>query len=213
MKKQKLLEINLSTDDDYYSQRNNRYNPLSACLVTSFVMALAVEGVPLVEAGAPLTHDWPIFVYPSGLQPEDALLTLLRSPWGYEMRDQYSWAKREDVAPNEVHMVVSEAVNRLVGKKVTVFETNKTIHHIFRQLEVGHPLVITGSFTDFGHAVTVVGATYTPGGEIKEIIVDDPYGNYKTNYRSRKGNNIHIPVMEFIQIWSGWYHRFDKNGV
>jgi len=211
--KQKLLEINLSTDNNYFSQVNNKYFPLSACVPTSFIMALIAEEIPVVEAGSPLTGAWPVFVYPTGMQPEDFLLALLRSPWGYEMRDQYSWAKRENIEPNEVHMVVSEAVNRIVGKKVTVFETKKTVHNIFIELEAGHPLVITGSFTSFGHAVAVVGATYTPGGEIKEFIIDDPYGNYKTGYKDKHGNNIHIPVMEFMQIWSGWYHRFNRFGV
>jgi len=180
---------------------------------TAFIMALVTEGVPVIEAGTPLTHSWPMFVYPKSLQPEDALMTLLRSPWGYEMRDQYRWAKREDIDPNEVHMVVSEAVNRIVGAKVTAFETKKTVHNIFVELEAGHPVVITGSFTSFGHAVAVVGVTYTPGGEIKEFVVDDPYGDFRTDYKSHKGNNIHIPIPEFIDIWSGWYHRFDKNGV
>ena len=209
----KYLEINLSVDDDYFSQVNNKFFPLSACMATSFIMALKAEKIPVIEAGSPLVMNWPIFIYPAGLQPEDFLMALLRSPWGYEMRDKIAWAKRDNIEPNMVHAVLSEAINRIVGVKVTEFVTEATVWDLFHELENGHPAVVSGSFTDTGHAVAVVGAVHTPGGEIKEIIVDDPYGNYFKGYSDKKGNNIHFPVDKFTQLWAGWYHRFNRFGI
>jgi hypothetical protein len=180
---------------------------------TSFVMALKAEKIPVIEAGMPIALNWPLFIYPRGLQPEDWLMAVLNSPLGFELRDKIAWAKRDNISPNQVHAVISEVVNRMVGVKVTEFVTDRSIHDLFCELEAGHPLVVTGSFTDAGHAVCVVGAVYTPGGEILEIIVDDPYGDYFSQYKNRHGNDIHFPVQKFMDLWPKWFHRFNRCGI
>jgi len=38
-------------------------------------------------------------------------------------------------------------------------------------------------------------------GQYSYLIIDDPYGDYKTSYRSHRGNNIPIGFKEALQIF------------
>lgn len=209
-----MNEINLSVKDDYHSQINNKYIPYGACMPTSFIMALKVERIPVIEAGAELKRlGWPMFIYPHGMQPEDYLMGLMRSPWGEEMRDQIPWAKRGNISPNQVHSVMSEAVNRIVGRKVTEFRSGALISDLFQEIKQNHPAVVSGSWTSSGHAVVVVGVKMTPSGDLSELIIDDPYGNYFTEYKDHRGNDVSFTVDQFKKVWAGWYHAFDRGGI
>ena len=193
-----------------------------ACMPTAFIMALKAEGIYVVEAGKvpQPSGGYPFFVHPVGMQPEDYLMVLLRSEWGIELRNQYAWAKRDHVNPNEVHAVISEAVNKIIGMKVTKFSTGGTVKDIKDEIGAKHPVVVSGSFTGSGHAVAVVGYRYvnvpTATGEIHKItdfIIDDPYGNMHTRYVDRRGNDVKISVKQFDRLWGGFMHRFRKEGV
>lgn len=209
-----MSEINLSINDDYHSQVNNKYVPYGACMPTSFIMALKAERVPVLEAGSELKRlSWPMFIFPHGMQPEDFLMSLMRSPWGEEMRDTIPWAKRGDIPPNQVHAVMSEAVNRIVGRKVTEFRSEATVSDLFLEIKNNHPAVVSGSFTSSGHAVAVVGAKATPSGDLAEFIIDDPFGNYFTGYKDQRGNNVSFTIDQFKKVWAGWYHAFDRGGI
>jgi hypothetical protein len=205
-------EINLSVKDDYHSQVNNRFYPMVACMPTSFIMALKAERIPVVQAGT-RWHEPPVMYYPKGMQPEDYVMALMRSPWGYEMRDQYSWAKAEDLNPNEVHAVMSEGINRIIGDRITQFVACQTVQNIINEIRGGHPVVVSGSFTGSGHAVAVVGLAETGGreGKVTHFIIDDPYGRFP-DYIDRRGNDVHITIETFDRLWPGWFHRFRRTG-
>jgi hypothetical protein len=206
-------EIDLSIKDGYYSQINNKYFSLEACMPTSFIMALIYNKILVVEAGSPAMNR-PFFVYPKGMQPEDFLGTVCRSPWGYDLRSRLAqWAEKDDIPPNQIHAVISEVVNRMVGSNVTKFETNKRIEDVINELRAGHSLVITGKFTQAGHAVVVCGMRTDDKGAVTDFLIDDPYGDYYSNYDNKNGNNTWFPVADFERLWMRWYHRFNALGV
>jgi hypothetical protein len=181
---------------------------------TSFIMAIKDEQMSvkswdeMVICASP-----PFFIYPKEMQPEDFLMALLRSPWGLDLRDQIPWAKQANTNPNEVHQVVSQVVNVIMGKKITRFLEKKTVADLASEIKAGHPAVVSGAFTGKGHAIAVVGAVWNDSDVLTHLIVDDPYGDYFSDYKDHHGNGIHFPVDQFDRLWPGWYHQFNRNGV
>jgi len=208
-----MKEFDYSIKDEYYSQLNNKFVPHEACVPTSFIMALIYNKINVIQAGTDNIKA-PSFVYPKGVQPEDFLLSVCRSPWGYSLRDSMAnWAVKDDVPPNQVHSVISFITNSMVGKNITEFLFGKQIEDLIAELRSGHPVVVTGKFTESGHAVVVCGYRETAGSGVTHLLIDDPYGNYFTEYKDKEGNNIWFPIMKFIELWPRWYHRFRDAGV
>lgn len=206
-----MVEIDNSIKDEYYSQINNRFKPIEACMPTSFVMALLYNKIPLVPSGTPCSV--PSFVYPRTLQPEDYLMAICNSPWGTALRDNISWAKSQSIPPNQVHAVISEIINDIVGRNITKFEANKNMDDLIYQIRKGKSLVVSGRWVSTGHAVVVVGLRENEAKQVTHILIDDPYGNYHTNYQDKNGNNVWFTVEQFNTLWAKWYHIFDRNGV
>lgn len=207
-----MREIDLSIKDEYYSQVNNKFVPLEACMPTSFIMGLIYNGISVVPSGNKTPVTFPAFVFPKSLQPEDYLLAICRSPWGELLRNEIPWARGKDIPPNQLHEVISKIVNDIVGSTVTKFVTNVSIEDLIALIKKGKSVVTSGAFTGSGHAVVACGLREN-GDDVSSILVDDPYGDYFTNYKVKQGNNIWFPVDKFKLLWSSWYHVFDKNGV
>jgi hypothetical protein len=205
-----IKDYDFSTHDDYYSQVNNQFMPQEACMPTSFIMALIYNKIPVVPCGSPTQP--PCFFHPKSLQPEDYLMAVCNSPWGIALRNRISWAAAQKLAPNQVHAVISDIVNELVGRRITKFETNKNIENLSAIIKQAKSVVVSGSFTAGGHAVVVCGLREVDG-KTTHFLVDDPYGNYFTGYNDRNGNNVLFPVEEFDKLWAHWYHVFDAKGV
>jgi hypothetical protein len=202
-----MKEIDVSIKDEYYSQINNKYTPLSACMRTSMVMMLIYNGVRFVEAGKSPDLSKPFIIYPKAMQPEDYLSALCESPWGYELRDSVQWAK--GIPPGQVHYVLERIVNGIVGKDVDQFLTTKDENIIYGELKSGRAVMVTGQFTASGHAVCVCGMRYDEDtNTVSDILVDDPFGNYLTKYADIKGNNVWLPVEVFLALWSGNLHKY-----
>jgi len=205
--------VDLSVDDFYHSQVNNRYLPFDACMPTSFIMGLKDEGIPVTSLDSVAIISAPAFIHPVDMQPEDFLMVLMRSLWGISLRDKFKWAKEANANPNEVHEAVSLAVNAIVGKNVTEYLKEQTLENIESQILAKHPVVLGGGFTTYGHVVAVVGGVWDDSDKLSHLIVDDPYGDYFTGYKSKKGNGVRFPVDKFEKLWRHRFHRFDKNGV
>ena len=206
--------INLSKDSDYHTQRNNKFYPHSSCNTTSAIMMLKAAGT--------------YFDFPAGMQEEDYLTNILESKEAYDvMRARYPWAIRDGYRPAEVHMMLEWGITKLVGRQVTKFTTNISIRELLYKILQGQPSLITGKFTKYGHIVCLVGFETLQRKEefisvedikydqLKNIIIDDPYGNYHTGYSDHRGNNTTLTFEEFNAITktynmedSKWAHIF-----
>jgi len=197
-----MFSINLSKDFDYHTQRNNKYVPMASCNTTALIMALISSNIS--------------FDYPAGMQPEDYLTSLLQSKEAFdEMKKIAPWAVKDGYPPQEVHVMLEWAVNqKLVGRKVDVFTTNATIQDLlFNILKKESTCAVSGYFTKSGHIVTLVGfeskqkniesikrAEEIDLDKVKDLIVDDPYGNYHKDYKDYHGNNIKFSLQEFADL-------------
>jgi hypothetical protein len=205
-----LSIYNISKDDDYHTQRNNKIIPLSACNVTSAIMMLKASGID--------------FDYPKDKQPEDYLMEMLLSDEGYEVTKKIApWAIENNIRPNELHAVLNHFINKLVGRKVTYFTLHRSMKSIIFDIIKGKASLVSGSFTEYGHMITIVGFTTNQiinSGNLKSkdeidmnkvinIIVDDPYGNYFKNYEDQRGNNIYFPLNEIDGLLKS-YNNLDS---
>ena len=188
-----MKEINLSAGKEYLTQRNNKISPMSTCNVTAAIMALEASDIPFGDS-----MKW--------AQEEDALADLLLSDESYEiMKRKYPWAIRDGYMPYEVHGMLEWGINEFVGQKVDTFSTNVSIMDILLNIKDNRcaPLV-SGKFTKFGHIVAVVGyienAPFKTLHDIEYIIIDDPYGDYWTDYEIRNGDNVQMTVQQFNRI-------------
>lgn len=200
-----MYRINVSEGKDYYSQRNNRIDPMNACQVTSLVMAASY--VPRV---------WEAFIrspyfsaYREYDQPEDRFHKAMLD-WGMDP---------------EVHGSLMSAFNRWVGSPLDFFSTMVSLGQVLDELQKGLPVVMSGTFPGhparmekpYGHVVCLVGAEWDsdgPSGLPDRWIVDDPYGNTMDNWKG-SGNDVPIPHHLF-NAWMKacgdadckWAHRF-----
>lgn len=194
-----MFKINLSKDDDYHQQINNRFIPLEACNTTAAIMWLKAGGVQ--------------FWYPKMMQPEDYLTAILngKDAWRLfkrERLDMYELGFR----PQNVSKMLEWGINIMLGRAIDKFIETGSLALLVWELISKRPVIVSGQFTSSGHFVTVVGCVSSQNkkdiefledvdpGAIEEIIVDDPYGNYHSGYKNRQGNNVSFGRDEFDNV-------------
>lgn len=203
----------------YHTQRNNAIAAAETCQVTSVVMALRATGIE--------------FAFPEGTQPEDHLAQILD---GEEARAKVraEYVTMANRPPREIHAILSWAINeRLVGRKVSVFSTKVTVEELIFRLAVHRAAsVVSGRFTRTGHVVTLIGFESDqedlemlsgPGAvrlsDVRALIIDDPWGDFKSGYQDHDGNDVFFALKEFnyltreYGINQKWAHLFDRNGI
>src|SRR5262249_54569513 len=62
------------------------------------------------------------------------------------------------------------------------FSVERTLPDILAELAAGRPVIVSGSFTQSGHIVLIIGATVDG-----DLIVHDPWGDWMDDYRSQDG--------------------------
>lgn len=141
---------------------------------------------------------------PDDIMPEDFLMDILDSKEGRAYLQKICPGAKYN--PWNDSYCIAWAVNKALEKevcKVVKVQTNEMIDHISN----GGAVVIGGGFLSggtSGHFVCVVGYEKDETGNIKNIIIDDPYGNYNTNYKDHfDGNDIKIPVKTFFKLTFG----------
>ncbi len=190
--------FNRSKNYPYYTQRNNVKSPSAACNVTAATQACIITGNN--------------FEHPAKTQPEDHLMELLET--------QEAWNLLNTVLPGaickprNVSHCIAWAVNKAVGKRICRVETvslQEMLYHVI----TGGAVVVSGRFTKSGHFVCIVGletdqeienitkAEDINMSQIKNIIVDDPWGDYKTAYQNQNGNDVFLPVSTFVKTVFG----------
>ena len=194
-----IQTINVSRDEDYHTQIGNLEVEFTSCNTTSMIMALKDAGIRYRRM--------------EGFQDEDLLTTLLLSNTArQEMRRLEPYAYAKGIPPNQVHSMLSLYTNRLVGRRVTRFVEHGDRSLLIDELYNHRPVVVGTTLTDAGHVVEVVGLV-DEDATITKIIIDDPYGDPRTGYQSRHGNDVELDAEEFWRVWLGHIHIFRKDGI
>jgi hypothetical protein len=91
------------------------------------------------------------------------------------------------------------AVNTLLNKDVVHFSTKTPLQEIISHIDNRKGVVLSGRFPlnkgTIDHMVSLAGYMKYHN-QITYLLIDDPYGDYKTSYRSHRGNNIPLPIEE-----------------
>ena len=203
-----MKEYNVApTKEFYYSQRNNELRPSASCQCTSTVTALNILGIEFPKDD-------------KFKQPEDSLLNFINTSKEvdefYKKFDNYSYTQyinsgkdaKNFTPPQEVHGVLSYGTNLWLGKNVDTFKIGITTQDILFEFISGRPVVFSGVFNKFHHVVCGVGFTTSQETEIKSptdidltkvinVIINDPYGDYRYGYSNLNGCNIRMPFEDF----------------
>ena len=175
-----MQKVNNSKDKPYYTQRNNRLKPYGACNVTSVIAALSAAGWPVKR----LATD-------EDGQPEDALMRFILS----DGETLALWRKLDPIGrhdANEWHPVIE-------------FGENWEIRDIEKIIMDGGAFVASGVFAaegkkTIGHVVAVVGFRTDEDGSVTHFVLDDSWGDYRTEYKIQNGNDVEMPAADFMKL-------------
>ncbi len=196
----------------YYTQRDNKIDPHGTCNVTSYAMAARRAGC--------------LWSYADGAQPEDVLAKFLLSKDAQKhMRKVAPWAfgKRGRMVykPYEVHAMLAWGYNELTsGHASAEFGTQWSLTELVYLQAQGAGVVVSGNFPHYrlktiGHIVCLAGVEYTGSipespadvdfEKIEALIIDDPYGDYKSGYdprtpKYREGAGVRMSREDFVRI-------------
>ncbi len=189
---------NNSEHKPYYTQRNNRLKPNGACNVTAMIAALLAAGYA-VDALATEAYS----------QPEDALMHFILA----DARVDSFWRRTDPIgryAPNEWHPVLAYGTNLylrergVIGKNDAAVDwgESRTLSQIVQTIQDGGAAVLSGVFMaggkgTIGHVVAAVGYKAGDDGKVSHLIIDDSWGDYRTEYASHNGNDIEMPLEDF----------------
>lgn len=197
--------INKSKDVDYNKQRDNKIYPIETCGPTSMAMAL-------VQAGY-------TYWLKENKDPADVITEFLTTDQAYKRMYDILGTKETSWKPFNIHTILTWGVNELVGGEISRFKTDWSLKEILFNVLQGGGAVLPGDFIlndgrELGHIVSLAGFTTTQKNikevnksieidlsQVKEFIIDDPYGNYLEGYNSHHGNNIHFDKETFNSVF------------
>lgn len=183
--------------EDYYSQRNNFFSPLIACMPTSYVMFCLGNKLPFVNKslemfGKKYTDDDFIFALLDTQEAKD--FCYKKYPWAYNDNP------KKCIPPREVHGMYNTYLEPLLfNKRYSDFVTNLTYNDIMARMLKKQVIMTSGEFLSvgiLGHAFCFIGYD----GFKDNLVVADPYGNFHTNFISTKGYGISMNEREFMSI-------------
>ena len=181
--------INISTGIKNRYQMLTKRRPKAECNTTSAAMACDYTGNKIIS--------------PVGVMPEDYLMDILDSDEGRAYLQKICPGAKYN--PWNDSYCIAWAVNKALGKEICKV-VKATMDEMITHVANGGAVSIGGGFLSggtSGHFVCVVGIE-TNDNTVKNIIIDDPYGNYNTNYKDHfDGNDIKIPVDKFIKLTFG----------
>ncbi len=176
--------INLSVTD-YNSQRDNKLFASSACMPTARVMFYKGNGFVINN--------------PTDMADDDYITSLLNTEEAKEFcLKKYPWSK--GIPPREVHGMYNSYVDeKVIGKRVSDFKTDMTYSDFVNLIVFKKQVIMTsGVFTSagiFGHAYCIIGFNH----EMDELIIADPWGDYRTLFKDERGYGILMSYGDFIR--------------
>jgi hypothetical protein len=210
--------FNCSAGKANYSQRNNEFkwvhpknsnlkmDALSMCNVTSMAMALDYLGYQFPSGKFTQPEDNLcdfMFTDPSVDEYYKKVMPAMWAAWDRGDNNAF--------APNLIHAVLAFATNKWLGcTSAVTFKEAAPINTILEEVVLhNRPVVMSGTwpFTyasgtvgTIGHINVLVGAVYNekdvdltkltmPLANPIELLVDDPYGDYKDNFKSTSNRN------------------------
>jgi hypothetical protein len=201
-----MKTVNISTKDTYHTQINNKKVPLTSCFATSVIMKLSIQKIKIYDV-CNYKHDVNYFENVTGWQPEDYLTSILCTDEAKDYFEKIAGRRPKNNEQRFYYTVVEWAVNKILCRKEVVKYKKISIQEIMKNIDRKIPVVCGGKFTSSGHMVCVVGYTKD------SIIIDDPYGNYHTDYRDSKGNNIEISLDLFNQLTDKYNNENEKRAI
>lgn len=155
--------------EDYYTQRNNRFEPYGACMNTSRVMFYIAAGIE--------------YNNPSNLSDDDYFFSMLNTSDAKQFALK-KYPNLSDYPPQEIHGMMIYLDRIVTGKRRTDFKTNLTWWDFVQEIKNGRPVMTSGKFPSInGHAFVFVGYDE----DTDELIAVDPWGNPHLNYKGSKG--------------------------
>lgn len=171
----------------YNSQRDNKINPSIACNVTATQMFM--QGLLKV---VPTDDDLMEFCNSSEMKT-----------WAKKNLGSWTLNYAESGKLNQVHAVLAEAVNVIYGKDICKAVSGLDIDDVQEQIRKGYPVVLGGLFVRLkngklgGHMVCCIG--YNSYG----LIINDPWGNWNTNYIDHDGEKKVYEYSKLKNVLSG----------
>lgn len=205
------LYFNLSTDENYYSQRNNELDPFNSCATTNIVQGLELCGYDLPKGKYNQAEDNLL----SYIRTNKKVLNFYKTNYPQYYAEWYANPSSSKVyQPNELHKVNEYAVNLYYGKQVIHFDENFDIRQIPYELFIRkRPLIMSGLFNKLNHIVTLVGMNIDK--KNVEYVIDDTYGNFRDKNYKGSGNDIILSEKEFLSMLkpfnnlNKWAYVFD----
>jgi len=192
------MKYNISELAEYRTQCDNKLRPSGTCGPTGAANALLASDIPLDR-------------FPANMQPEDYITSILQTNEAYErLKKQDPGAKYN---PWNTSYLIAWAVNKAVGKQVCKVETLGIADMIFHLVKEESAIVAGGRFTAAGHFICIVGFETDQDDilgiesshdvdlkQLKGIIIDDSWGDYRTHYKKHNGNDVLMPLADFRMI-------------
>lgn len=218
--------LNLSTNKKYFSQRDNIVRPLATCCSTAIAMALTYSGISNLPSYQGQLED----TLTNFANTDSRVVEHYRNHKEGWIRQEF----RRGRPANEIHEVMYFAVNTWVGRNVVSFNYRTPLEEMVSSLLDGRACVLSGNFlskrsngeiVSIGHVICLVGfetsqeniePTNIDKSKIINFIVDDSYGNYKTFYVDRNGNDIVMPMVDFMKYIKApntdrkWCYQFNR---
>ena len=221
-----MITIDKSLGKPWRSQRDNTWKPHGACNVTSYLMAAD-------QAGIECPGD------------EDDFMAFMNRPrWYVELRERFPWAY-ETVGkdkihyiypPEQIHDLLAEGFRQWTnGAGFAEFTTCASRRELMIDILSGSGVVLSGKFPYKGgrsinHIVSLAGFE-TLQSDVEEVaygtidpsrvtawIIDDPYGDCRTEYGSQDGNGVKLEPSLFDRYIKGagpdckWAHTLEAVG-
>ena len=232
-----ILTVRVDKNESYHTQRNNLVRPMGTCACTSMAMALRYSGYDKdLNAIIPSDKQDEDFIT-NFIHTDKRVINFWKNNPQQWIKDAHTGylkfiagqqAEANTTFGNEIHEVMEFAINTMMGVDVDNLVTQCHIQDILFNITKGGAAVVSGVWpyknkTHIHHVVCLAGFTTSQLDadtaaspdlidltKVVEIIIDDPFGDYKSIYSSDNGNDVYQPYADFISIMNEPMNKLAK---